>query len=349
MMNIDFNSSLNISRATRLWKTMPERSDGGNNFLSNKLNSAANEANEKRLNLKKRVKDMYNEKIQTDAAGRKVFTGTLQNKQKGYLDNKSTSDPNTEELKVAAKYNFKSVSSKIQRAKTSVSAGQAVQAAKRKVSEIKRKIGSKQGDAKELQMALTHAKRMEMVARKKKHHLEQEELVEHTSKLDERMEKQEDASNDMKNTVLTYAQDKIEKAEDGIFEQREELLDEVYEEEEESGSQITEDMMAQINSMIAEYGEDTLKKLEEEMEVLEDLEILDPHMSEEDLEEVKRKHRSSENKAMVKADMDYLKSMIKYQTQNSAPVTVTNPVSSMPDMNLSIDNVSPNVGIDISV
>ncbi len=35
-------------------------------------------------------------------------------------------------------------------------------------------------------------------------------------------------------------------------------------------------------------------------------------MSEERLQELKRKHRSEENRAMVKADMDYLKDMIKH-------------------------------------
>ncbi|MBR4758606.1 MAG: hypothetical protein IK078_00460, partial [Lachnospiraceae bacterium] len=82
-----------------------------------------------------------------------------------------------EETKQPVRYNYKDVSSRIQRAKTSTSAGQAVLSAKRKVLEIKRRIMSGKGDPEELQSVLTHAKRMEMVARKKKHHLELEEMV----------------------------------------------------------------------------------------------------------------------------------------------------------------------------
>ncbi len=48
------------------------------------------------------------------------------------------------------------------------------------------------------------------------------------------------------------------------------------------------------------------------MEMLESMEIVDPHMSKEDLEDLKRKHRASEDKAIMKANMDYLKDMIKY-------------------------------------
>ena len=44
-------------------------------------------------------------------------------------------------------------------------------------------------------------------------------------------------------------------------------------------------------------------------EMLENMEIVDPHMSEEELEELKRKHRAAENKAIVKAEMDYLKGL----------------------------------------
>ena len=72
-----------------------------------------------------------------------------------------------EETVSAEKYNYKTVASRIQRAKTSISAGQAVLAAKRETLKIKRKMSSGNGDPEELLAALTHAKRMEMAARKK--------------------------------------------------------------------------------------------------------------------------------------------------------------------------------------
>ena len=62
---------------------------------------------------------------------------------------------------------------------------------------------------------------------------------------------------------------------------------------------------------LAEFGEEMFQQLEQAMELLEGMEFINPHMDEEDLEELKRKHRNQEEKAMVKADMDYLKEMIK--------------------------------------
>ena len=65
--------------------------------------------------------------------------------------------------------------------------------------------------------------------------------------------------------------------------------------------------------MVAEFGEEELKQLEEAMEAFESMEVLDPHMSDEQFEDLKRKHRAAENKAIVKADMDYLKDMARIQ------------------------------------
>lgn len=216
------------------------------------------------------------------------------------------------------KYNYKEVTTKIQRAKTSVSAGEAVLAAKRKVSEIKRKIALKNGDAKELQLALTHAKRIEMVAKKKKHHLELEELIEHTSKRDERMEQEEESSSGIRETVLDAAQEKLSKAEDEIFEERQELFDDLSSEMKERGEELNNDLMNELSEMVSELGEDMMKQLEETMEMLEDMEVVDPHMSEEDFEDLKRKHRIAENKAIMKADMDYLKEIIKYTLESGS-------------------------------
>lgn len=209
-------------------------------------------------------------------------------------------------------YNYKEVANKILRAKTSVSAGQAVLSAKRKVLEVRRKMASSDGDADELQAALTHAKRMEMAARKKKHHLELEELVVTTQQRDEKLDKMEEAASDMNSSLVQASEKQVAEREDAIFEEREEILDEVTESMEESGAEVSDDMMAELNQLIAEIGEEELKQLEEEMEMLEDMEVIDPHMSKEDLEDLKRKHRSAENKAIMKANMDYLKSMIKH-------------------------------------
>ena len=269
-----------------------------------------------------------------------VFTGVAQGKEDGFWNKTSSTEEDEDtELDVDVKYNYKEVASQIQRAKTSLSAGRALLSARRKVLEVRRKIASKNGDAKELQLALTHAKRMEMVARKKKHHLELEELVSNTQKRDKREEEAEDRISEVKETVIEGSEDKLVKSEDEIFKAREEYFDKRVEELKESGTEITDDMLAELNEEVAELGEETLKQLEETLQMLEEMEIVDPHMSEEDLEKLKIKHRKSENKDLVKADMDYLKSLIKYQMeqQKSVGMPMASPVGATVDFSVPMD------------
>ncbi|MBO6242369.1 MAG: hypothetical protein J6O61_16320 [Butyrivibrio sp.] len=223
-----------------------------------------------------------------------------------------------EEIVNSEKYNYKKVATKIRQAKTSISAGQAVLAAKRETLKLKRKIASGSGDAKELQIALTHAKRMEMVARKKKHHLELEELVENTQKRDEKLDGQKSALVQMQSAVVSAEEEKITEKEDAIFDAREEMLNQALEQMQEGSVSFSEEELRNLNEMIAEFGEEQLKELEEVMEMMETMEVVDPHMSKEDLEELKRKHRASEDKAIMKANMEYLKDMIKHELSKNA-------------------------------
>ncbi|MBR5420649.1 MAG: hypothetical protein IK115_05830 [Lachnospiraceae bacterium] len=216
-----------------------------------------------------------------------------------------------EKAQKPVRYNYMELSMKIARAKNSISAGNAVLSAKRSVMQLKGKISAKEGDPDELQLALSHARRMELVARKKKHHLEQEELAKITQERDERMEKVEDLRSAAGNAVLMKGEERLTSAEDAVFKEREELYDEYSEEIRESGSDMQEELLGELNEMLSELGEEELKELEEALELMEEMEFLDPHMSEEELDKVKQKHRASENKALLKADMDYLKGMIK--------------------------------------
>ncbi len=214
-------------------------------------------------------------------------------------------------------YNYKEVANKIKQAKTSTSAEQAVISAKRKVIEVKRKIAAGADNAEELQLALTHATRMEMAARKKKNHLELEEMIVNTQKRDEQLNKQEDLVTDVKNAVIESGEEKLNKAADGIFVERQEMLENAVDEMKENGEDISDEAMAKLNELIAEHGEEELEKLSDAMDQLDLMEIVDPHMSEEDLGELKRKHRLAEQRAIMKADMDYLKGVIKLQMQKS--------------------------------
>ncbi|MCR4657251.1 MAG: hypothetical protein K5770_13665 [Lachnospiraceae bacterium] len=220
-----------------------------------------------------------------------------------------------DEAKPASNYNFKEVETKILRAKNTVSAEQAVLSASRKVLEVKAKISSGDGDPEELQLMLTHAKRMELTARKKKRHLELEEMAKTTGERDERADQTEKACSDMKNAVIAFEEEKVTEKEDAIFEERQEMAEEASDSIKESGTDNSGGIPASLNEMISEFGEEELKELSEAMEALSDMEIIDPHMDREELEELKRKHRAAEQKEIVKADMDYLKGMIRHQLE----------------------------------
>lgn len=245
-------------------------------------------------------------------------------KEQGYLDlTGKTEKSKDSDVKEKPRYNYKDVSNRIRRAKTSLSAGQAVIAAKRKVAEIKRRIAGGKEEAEELQLALTHARRVEMAARKKKHHLELEEMMEAVKKREDGENRAGEGreSSSVVNSEIDKRQEEVAGKEDAIFEERQQMAEELGEELEEQAAaqpaeQVTDtmsdEMMTELNAMIAEFGEEELQALEEEMEQLESLEVINPHMSDEDLAEWKLKHRNAENKALLKADMDYLKGMIKH-------------------------------------
>ena len=272
---------------------------------------------EQRSALTSQMRQMIRELEKTQKPKANPFAATSEDRADGFMDLTSTKESEEEKkIEKPVDYNYKEVATKIQRAKTSLSAGQALLSAKRKVVQMKRKIAAGEGDPEDLQCALTHARRMEMVARKKKHHLEIEEMVAVTRKRDERLQQQEDAASDFNSAMVTAAEDQVAKEEDKIFEERDSMMEEGTRQMQEGNS--SEEMLQELNRMLSELGEEQLKELEEAMEMLESMEIVNPHISKEQLEDLKRKHRAAENKALMKADMDYLKETIRHQAQKAA-------------------------------
>ncbi len=276
---------------------------------------------------------------------------TLIGKTNGFLDTKTKYNTKDKLDIKKYKYNYKQISSKILSAKTSVSAGQAVIAAKRKVIEVKRKLVANPKDSDELQAALIHAERMEMAARKKKHNLEMEELVSNTMKRDDyndKIEEQSKSSNDAVNSIVEQRQEEIFEREDEIFGKRQEMYDELREQLQESLSDMSEEMMLKMQQSIAEFGEEELKALEEEMQMLESMEIVNPHMSEEDYNKMKAKHRADEQKAIMKADMDYLKAILKLNFESEAKTSqaaLSSAQSSMNATGFSLSGSTPTIDI----
>ena len=311
-MNISFNTQSPYSsfyqKGTLMGQNSQQKTAGSNSPFApgkdasaNPLSKFANKVTEDKASISQQMRQMIRDLKQEQYASK-----TSKDKVNGFSELSGSPDAaEEEEIDTSEKYNYKTVASKIQRAKTSISAGQAVLAAKRETLKIKRKISSGNGDPEELQLALTHAKRMEMVARKKQHHLELEEMVERTQSRDEKL-------------VASKKKKKITEKEDAIFDAREEMLDAALQQMQEGEASFSEEELKELNEMISEFGEEELKELEEAMELMETMEVVDPHMSKADLEDLKRKHRASEDKAIMKANMEYLKDMIKHELAKNA-------------------------------
>ena len=333
----------------------PQQSEAGRTFTfapekdksAKLLTKYANKVTEDNVPISQQMRQMIR-----DLKKEKYAAKTNRDKVNGFSELSGFPDAaEEEEIDTSDDYNYKTVASKIQRAKTSISAGQAVLAARREVLKIKRKISSGDGDPEELQFALTHAKRMEMVARKKKHHLELEEMVERTQSRDEKLDNQRDVGMQMQSTLAFAEEEKLSEKEDAIFDAREEMLDAALQHMQEEETSFSEEELKELNEMISEFGEEELKELEEAVELMETMEVVDPHMSKADLEELKRKHRASEDKAIMKANMEYFKDMIKHELVKHASIPGMrggNGISSAATFSVSAPQIqSPTIDIQV--
>lgn len=104
-----------------------------------------------------------------------IVTSTLSYSES--LRNQRQQTKNTTLALKKLKYQFKNISSKILRSKTSQAAKQAAGQARREVLRLKRQKQSGNYDDDEIEAAINHAKAMERVAKKKAKHLEEEELA----------------------------------------------------------------------------------------------------------------------------------------------------------------------------
>ena len=234
---------------------------------------------------------------------------------------KKSSKSSAGKLKRKIPYNFKTISRDITQAKTSNSARSLIAKIHSKIAFLSRILKSEDYNETEVTAALNHAKAMERIAKRKIHNLEQEENM---------------ASRSPEN--------------------------EVFDEE-----QIQEDMEINQEERISteELSEEMMKELEEEMDdMMSDLEELTSFMSgdvsEEDLDELKRKHRSDEQRRLTRADMDYLKALFegleRERRQNASGIsssgsrndsTISMAISCIPEAEM----VDVDVGgsVDISV
>ena len=173
-------------------------------------------------------------------------------------------------------YKQRRISNMITQAKTSGNARQVLASAKTETVSLRRKLVSGNYNDREVRAAIRHAERMERVAKKRMKHLMQEE--------------------------------EIEKRGGGAWQMGfdEEDLQEGGQEGEELGfSELSEEEMRQLMQELQE--ELAELAMESDMEELEQMVVLD--MDPEDLEQLKKKHRSDEMREIMEADMKYLRAL----------------------------------------
>ena len=235
------------------------------------------------------------------------------------------------------RYSYQKISSQILMAKNSVSASKAVNAARRGLADLKRKLRTATCSDEEKQAALTHAESMLRIARKKKKNLEAEELIENTIKSDEKNNRISEGSDCPCNTYsFTCSEDDINEAE-ADSDEYDELYDSgmpvddgskvPYSAMNDETHDINDDMSEDTNAKISEelneeLNEELSEELNEELkEALADIsEAINPHMDRPHFEKLKTKHRCEERKALIKADTEYLKVHFK----NLATACTTN-------------------------
>ena len=228
------------------------------------------------------------------------------------------------------KYQFKNISSKILRSKTSQAAKQAAGQARREVLRLKRQKQSGNYDDDEIQAAIDHAKAMERVAKKKAKHLEEEELAKAAGGICQGDRISEEETKDVQDAEAENAQNEEEMSAEGsadevsgdlsayeyaadsydISDYIDLGMDEFYAQ--------AGDFMSEMSDFTSEMMQEmsySLRDLMEEMglDVEADTVVsVNREMDPADLKMMKIKHRNKEMKDIVKADAEYLKAVFDH-------------------------------------
>ena len=228
------------------------------------------------------------------------------------------------------KYQFKNISSKILRSKTSQAAKQAAGQARREVLRLKRQKQNSDSDSEEIEAAIAHAQAMERVAKKKAKHLEEEEMVKAAGGIWQGDRICEEETKDVQDAEAENAQNEEEMSAEGSADEVSGDLS-AYEYAADSydisdyidlgmdafyaqaGDFMSE--MSDFTSEMMQEMSDSLRDLMEEMglDVESDTVVsVNREMDPADLKMMKIKHRNKEMKDIVKADAEYLKAVFNH-------------------------------------
>ena len=266
----------------------------------------------------RRMLSRDSQSAQTQAANSRgqnsIVTSTLSYSES--LRNQRQQTKNTTLALKKLKYQFKNISSKILRSKTSQAAKQAAGQARREVMRLKRQKQSGNYDDDEIQAAIDHAKAMERVAKKKAKHLEEEELAKAAGGIwqGEKVctDEEERTSDTDQNTDPEAEEELAREASDAQTDMDLEQYD--YPQLDEFLLQ-TGDLMAEMSDFTSEMMQELSDSMRDMMDELGMDELSDTVLSVKrdidpaDLKMMKIKHRNKEMKEIVKADAEYLKAV----------------------------------------
>ena len=271
---------------------------------------------------------------QTQAANslgqKSIVTSTLSYSEA--LRNQRQQTKNTTLALKKLKYQFKNISSKILRSKTSQAAKQAAGQARREIMRLKRQKqnSDSDSDSEEIDAAIAHAQAMERVAKKKAKHLEEEEMVKAAGGIWQGDRICEEETKDVQDAEAENAQNEEEMSAEGsadevsgdlsayeyaadsydISDYIDLGMDEFYAQ---AGDFMSE--MSDFTSEMMQEMSDSLRDLMEEMglDVESDTVVsVNREMDPADLKMMKIKHRNKEMKDIVKADAEYLKAVFDH-------------------------------------
>ena len=243
-----------------------------------------------------------------------IVTSTLSYSES--LRNQRQQTKNTTLALKKLKYQFKNISSKILRSKTSQAAKQAAGQARREVLRLKRQKQSGNYDDDEIEAAINHAKAMERVAKKKAKHLEEEELAKAAGGIwqGEKVctDEEERTSETDQNTDPETEEEVVREATEA---QSDMDLEEYDDPQLDQFLLQTSDLMAEMSDFTSEMMQELSDSMRDIMEEMGMDELSDTMLSVKkdidpaDLKMMKIKHRNKEMKEIVKADAEYLKAV----------------------------------------
>ena len=285
----------------------------------------------------RRMLSRNSQSTQTQAANSwgqdSIVTSTLSYSES--LRNQRQQTKNTTLALKKLKYQFKNISSKILRSKTSQAAKQAVGQARREIMRLKRQKqnSDSDSDSEEIDAAIAHAQAMERVAKKKAKHLEEEEMMKAAGGICQGDRISEEETKDAQDAESENVRNAEEmSAESSADEMSRDLSAYEY-----AGNEVhagdsydisdyidlgidafyaqTGDFMSEMSDFTSEMMQETsdsLRDLMEEMGLdgLSDNTVsVNREMDSADLKMMKIKHRNKEMKDIVKADAEYLKAV----------------------------------------